>query len=321
MAAILFFALLVGGAALFPDRRASTLLVMPETPRPGEPVTVVLVPGTGEVSAPAYTAVLFNAAGARLTGAPLVYFADTPAGDRVYAALIAVPSTAAAGAVTLRVQGAHQDLLERPLQIGERIFLTEEIPLNPENTNLRTTVDPQKAAESQELWRLLSRENHEFYAPGPFSLPVGSERRTSNFADRRRYRYPDQQVESSIHAGIDFGVPRGTAVHACAAGRVVLAKTRMVTGHSVVIEHLPGVFSLYYHLDALTVRSGDLVAADDLIGYSGSTGLSTGPHLHWEIRVHGEAADPDAFTRQPVLDKDLILRTIAEQSDRSTEGR
>jgi len=320
-AGLLALASVTTGAAGFGERRADLVLVVPDAPEPGEPVTVVLVPGAPETEPPAYTVALLDADGRRLGAAPLVPFAETPAGDRVYAALIAVPNTAAAGSATLRIEGQPRGNLERPLAIGARSFLAEEIPLGPENTALRTEPDPRKEAEARELWRLLGLENRDFYASGTFMLPVDSRRRTSQYADRRTYRYTDQRTEGSIHAGIDFGVPRGTVVAACAAGRVVLARDRVVTGFSAVIEHLPGVFSLYYHLDALAVSSGDLVQAGTPIGRSGSSGLSTGPHLHWEIRVHGEAADPDAFVRRPVLDKDLILRTIAEHTDRSAEGR
>jgi len=75
-----------------------------------------------------------------------------------------------------------------------------------------------------------------------------------------------------------------------------MAENRISTGFTVVIEHLPGVYSLYYHLDALLAGEGETVRTGSLIGRSGNTGLATGPHLHWEFRVNGEAADPDWFT-------------------------
>jgi murein DD-endopeptidase MepM/ murein hydrolase activator NlpD len=78
----------------------------------------------------------------------------------------------------------------------------------------------------------------------------------------------------------------------------------------VIIEHLPGVYSLYYHLDKITASEGAVVAAGELIGQSGTTGLSTAPHLHWEIRVSGESADPDTFITRPILDKKSILSII-----------
>jgi murein DD-endopeptidase MepM/ murein hydrolase activator NlpD len=91
---------------------------------------------------------------------------------------------------------------------------------------------------------------------------------------------------------------------------VILARFRIVTGNSVIIEHLPGVYSLYYHLDHIDVAEGAMVSAGTLLGQSGSTGLATGPHLHWEIRVSQENTDPDAFVARPILDKDAILTKI-----------
>ena len=70
----------------------------------------------------------------------------------------------------------------------------------------------------------------------------------------------------------------------------------MTTGWSVVIEHLPGLYSLYYHMSELKVKEGDIVKEGQLIGLSGATGLATGPHLHWEMRLNMAAVNPDFFT-------------------------
>jgi murein DD-endopeptidase MepM/ murein hydrolase activator NlpD len=85
---------------------------------------------------------------------------------------------------------------------------------------------------------------------------------------------------------------------------------RIVTGNTVIIEHAPGIYSLYYHLDRINVQEGAIVTAGAVIGLSGSTGLSTGPHLHWELRINTEGTDPDAFVSRPVIDKDLIISRI-----------
>jgi murein DD-endopeptidase MepM/ murein hydrolase activator NlpD len=139
---------------------------------------------------------------------------------------------------------------------------------------------------------------------------VASTRRTSFFGDRRVFKYANGNEDTSIHAGVDYGVPTGTPVSACGPGRVVLARNRIVTGNSVVLEHLPGVYSLYYHLDSIAVNEGVMVDAGTLLGRAGATGLATGPHLHWEIRVAGENTDPDILMARPLLDKDAILAKI-----------
>jgi murein DD-endopeptidase MepM/ murein hydrolase activator NlpD len=83
-----------------------------------------------------------------------------------------------------------------------------------------------------------------------------------------------------------------------------MAKERILTGFSIVIEHLPGVYSLYYHLDKLDVKVGQMVSAGDKIGDSGFTGLATGPHLHWEIRVAGNAVEPKTLLAAPFIPAD-----------------
>jgi murein DD-endopeptidase MepM/ murein hydrolase activator NlpD len=282
------------------------LTALPGDPRPGDPLTVSYVPASG---AAGLKAALFNAQGRRLSRAS--FFSLPHSAGALTVAVLAVPSTASPGAAALRVEdGSGAVLAELPVTISARDFVSEEIPLNQANTNLRTLPDPRKTAEAEHLWAILSRTGTDIYTLGPFIPPVGSTRRTSFFGDRRVYRYVNGSTDTSIHAGVDYGVPTGTAVQACADGKVVLARPRIVTGNSVVLEHLPGVYSIYYHLNKILVQEGAVVKAGTQLGESGSTGLATGPHLHWEIRVSGENTDPDSFISRPVLDKDALLRKM-----------
>ncbi|MCL2609977.1 MAG: M23 family metallopeptidase, partial [Treponema sp.] len=136
---------------------------------------------------------------------------------------------------------------------------------------------------------------------------------------RRVFVNADGRRSTSIHAGVDIRSATGTEVFSSGAGRVALARERIVSGNTVIVEHLPGIFSLYYHLDSLAVKEGQTVARGALVGRSGSTGLSTGPHLHWEIRVFGENTDPDAFLARPLIDREAILGMLEEES-RDDEG-
>jgi murein DD-endopeptidase MepM/ murein hydrolase activator NlpD len=237
-------------------------------------------------------------------------FLDFPGGKQsspFKAAVLAVPSTARPGPASIRIETAAALIAEMPFTIPERDFVSEVIALDQANTEIRTVPDPQKTAESEQLWAILNHTGTDIYACGAFVPPVTSTRRTSFFGDRRVYKYSPGASDTSIHAGIDYGVPKGTPVGACADGKVVLARFRIATGNSVIIEHLPGVYSLYYHLDKIDIEEGAVVQAGVLLGQSGSTGLATGPHLHWEIRVSGENTDPDAFVTRPILDKDALL--------------
>ena len=95
-----------------------------------------------------------------------------------------------------------------------------------------------------------------------------------------------------LHAGIDLGNTTGQPVYATRDGVVVTAGPWGGYGNAVVLDHGDGLSSLYAHLSAVTVRPGDLVVGLEQVGNIGSTGLSTGPHLHFEIRLNGRAVNP-----------------------------
>ena len=185
-----------------------------------------------------------------------------------------------------------------PFAIQEKQFVSERIPLDARNTGIRKDTSPERIAQIEKLNNILATVTpQDVYTLEPFTLPVDSKRITSGFGDRRVFIYTDKQTSTSLHYGIDYGVPTGTPVHACAAGKVMLAESRISTGWSVVIEHLPGLYSLYYHLDSLDVHEGQYVNQGEKLGRSGATGLATGPHLHWEIRLNMEAVNPEFFLK------------------------
>jgi murein DD-endopeptidase MepM/ murein hydrolase activator NlpD len=282
--------------------------IIPENPRPGEPVTI----GISERSGEGIMSAALLSGGQRLSST--IFFPIQEEDDRqsLMAAVLAVPATAKPGAALIHVENASGLVSAISLQIGERDFVSEVIELNETLTGIRTAPDPRKTAESEQLWTILNTTGSDIYCSGSFKAPVSSTRRTSFFGDRRVFKYSNGKSDTSIHAGVDYGVPRGTPVNACGQGKVVLARFRIVTGNSVIVEHLPGVYSLYYHLDTIDAREGDVVDAGTLLGRSGATGLATGPHLHWEIRVSGENTDPDAFITRPILDKEAIMVKISQ---------
>ncbi|NEA05047.1 M23 family metallopeptidase, partial [Streptomyces sp. SID10116] len=134
-------------------------------------------------------------------------------------------------------------------------------------------------------------------APGPSSsgasAPVAASPSTP-------YRAAGGSWSKGYHTGVDFAVPTGTSVKAVAAGRVVSAGWGGSYGYQVVIRHTDGKYSQYGHLSALSVKAGQQVGAGQRIARSGSTGNSTGPHLHFEVRTgpgFGSDIDPLAYLR------------------------
>lgn len=183
-----------------------------------------------------------------------------------------------------------------PVTFKSRTFIEEVVELDASNTAIKTDNSPERTAQINKLNDILfTTIPADVYTLKKFTSPTTSTRYTAYYGDRRTYAYSNGKSSTSLHYGNDYGVPEGTEVRACAEGKVVMAENRISTGWSIVIEHLPGLYSLYYHLSAMDVKEGDYVKQGDLIAKSGSTGLATGPHLHWEMRLNGSAVRPEFF--------------------------
>lgn len=135
------------------------------------------------------------------------------------------------------------------------------------------------------------QRNQEAWNPGLVYLtnPLPGRRIGSKFGMRH---HPILDI-SRLHAGGDMGAPSGTPIHAAADGLVVIASERGGYGLTVVIDHGSSIATLYAHQSTMAVSVGDVVQRGDVIGYVGSTGLSTGPHLHFETRIKGMPVDPE----------------------------
>lgn len=128
--------------------------------------------------------------------------------------------------------------------------------------------------------------------PGKYVKPLRRRYRVTT-----RYGVPGDWL-AGRHTGIDLGVPRGTPVHAVGAGVVVLARRSGDYGNAVTVRMRDGRYAIYAHLSRISVRKGGTVRAGTKLGRSGSTGRSTGPHLHLEIRArrpYGADIDPVAY--------------------------
>lgn len=128
---------------------------------------------------------------------------------------------------------------------------------------------------------------------GPFLKPNAGP--VSSVYGVRRY-YNGVFADNYYHRGVDYASPTGSPVVAPAAGRVALvgyvSDGFELHGNTIGIDHGQGVTTIYMHLSRIDVREGDMVQPGQVIGAVGSTGISTGPHLHWGLYVHGASVDP-----------------------------
>lgn len=188
--------------------------------------------------------------------------------------------------VTLEAAGfGGAEAISLPLSVAAGRYDYERIDLPADR---RVLLDPQRTlAERAKITELRKLRTADRFWEVPFLRPLEAPV-TSFYGSRRSYG----TGFTSYHAGVDFRAQAGEPVFAPAAGRVVLAEPLVVRGHAVIIDHGWGVVSGFWHLSAIEVEVGELITAGQRVGLVGNTGLSTGPHLHWELWVNGVAVNP-----------------------------
>jgi len=174
------------------------------------------------------------------------------------------------------------------VRVGAYPYRVERLTIADDSKVHLSTEDLARADEESEristLWNL--RRPRLFALPlrAPLDkLPVGS-----RFGSRRFINGEPR----SPHSGVDFSASTGTPVLAAAGGEVVLAEDHFFAGNSVFLDHGDGLVSMYFHLSAIGVSTGQLVRAGETIGAVGATGRATGPHLHFGLRWRGARIDP-----------------------------
>ncbi|MBQ7612498.1 MAG: M23 family metallopeptidase [Spirochaetaceae bacterium] len=218
--------------------------------------------------------------------------------EKIYVAIIGIPTWSATGVWKVKasaIEAKKKVETEQNILVKKTNFEEYTLHLNESNTNLVTTTNPKKQEESQVLNDILTSCNLSAPAYGKkFIVPTQSKRITSEFAEKRTLVYNTGRKGSETHWGVDFGIPANSEVICPADGTVVFADDRIVTGGSLIIEHAPGVYTLFYHLNKNLKSVGDTVKAGEIVALSGNTGFSTGPHLHWEFRINSIPVSPFA---------------------------
>jgi len=182
--------------------------------------------------------------------------------------------------VTSDKGGATQNL---PIIIRKTIFPLQNVKLSPEIEGLHSTPEEmallasfRDAISDTRSWR------DPLVAPVPGCV-------TSPFGVKRLH---NGKPTGEYHGGVDQRTPDGEPIRAVAAGTITFAKQFNVLGNAVGIDHGQGLQSMYLHMSRLVVASGETVPRGGILGYAGSTGRSTGPHLHWVLYVNGVNVNP-----------------------------
>lgn len=189
--------------------------------------------------------------------------------------------------VTVERSGGAREELRKDIVVEAKEFPSKKLWVKENFAVPPKAVEERIARESELVKAVYSRTAPRWLGSGDFALPHDG-KAFPNFGQRRIYN----DKPRSTHTGVDIAAPMGSAILAANAGKVVLASDLYLSGKTVIIDHGLGVFSSYGHMSRLLVKRGADVAKGDVLGKAGSTGRSTGPHLHWAVRIYDARVDP-----------------------------
>ncbi|MEO1433248.1 MAG: M23 family metallopeptidase [Cyanobacteria bacterium J06632_19] len=254
---------------------AAQVQLNPRSPKLGDTISVIVTPDNPS-----------NGGNLQVTSNGKTY-PVFPIAPNQYRAFIPTTPLQKYGRRVIRVSGDGRTR-NLALWVKNRRFPVQRINLPPGKAGVKATqheLDRVRAFKAlvtpQKFWN------------GPLRRPNGS--RVSTIYGVRRY-YNGKFAKNYFHRGVDYAGGTNSPVIAPAAGRVALvgkvSQGFVVHGNIVGIDHGQGVTSIYMHLNRINVKEGDMVKPGQLIGGVGTTGASTGPHLHWGWYVNGQAVDP-----------------------------
>jgi len=193
--------------------------------------------------------------------------------------------------IPINMEPGSYTIGNKNLTIKDKTFEKQYLQVSEENQNIARNTeqimkDQEKIdkARSQSADTFLFPSDSEFIKPieGPITTPFGYT------------RYVNGEYSGS-HRAIDWAAPTGTPVKATNDGVVALADNLHLTGYSIYIDHGMDMFSQYIHMSELNIEAGDKVEKGEIIGKVGSTGFSTGPHLHFTFWVHNVPVNPNLY--------------------------
>jgi murein DD-endopeptidase MepM/ murein hydrolase activator NlpD len=244
--------------------------VAPARARPGD---VVLVSVRDAASTPSGS----------LAGRPLRFW---NAGEQRWLAVAALPIETPAGPAAVEVTADGLPYAP-PLDITAPGFASTTLAVPPRFLEPPAEARRRMALDQAAFQKAWDQPFGPPHYQGPLTVPLEVEP-SSHFGDQRVYN----GSTTGVHYGLDLPGAAGDPIIAAADGEVVLARDCYMSGQTLVLWHGAGVFTAYFHLSRLEVKAGAAVRRGQPIGRVGSTGRSTGPHLHYEVRAEGKPVNP-----------------------------
>ncbi|MFP4133171.1 MAG: M23 family metallopeptidase [Halothece sp.] len=263
--------LFVGLLAITSPVKALEVTINPENPQLGDTLSVMMETNPGEEK-------------------PEVSWGEEtypvfPLGDNQYRTLIPTTPLDNSGRIPLTIEG-ETTTRNFAVWLRDRAFSTQRINFSGGGVSA-TELELERVAEFKEIVSPNKHWNGAFLRPSSGSV--------STVFGVRRY-YNGEFAENYYHKGVDYAAPTGSPIIAPADGEVVLVGREnegfRVHGNTVGIDHGQGILTIFLHLHEIKVKEGQQITAGEQIGTVGTTGISTGPHLHWGLYVNGKSVDP-----------------------------
>jgi murein DD-endopeptidase MepM/ murein hydrolase activator NlpD len=200
------------------------------------------------------------------------------------------------GKSEIKVELSNQQAINKTITIKKRIFPITKIETNKELEKKDFTLDKieQKIKEDNKLIeKTISEKSNQIYFSQEFSYPLKKIKVVGDFGNIRK-----NQNSQFQHLGVDLESKVKTPVYSINDGIVKFAKDLETYGKTIIIDHGPGIKSIYLHLDKIFVKENEIVKNKQIIGLSGNTGYSLEPHLHLSIKIFQDSVDPLNFIKE-----------------------
>jgi len=220
-------------------------------------------------------------------------------GHGCYQAIGVAPLNIDPGDYNIKINTGGGAIESVPLKVLKGQFSSQSLTLAPDKVNLSPEDRARANADSRMLKALWRKKTQKLW-DGSFIMPLEGSYSTA-FGVRRTIN----KTKLSIHSGVDIRGAYGTPVLAANSGVVAVADDTFYGGNTIVLDHGLGIYTVYMHLQEFRAASGQVVSKGDVIGLVGSTGRSTGPHLHYTVKVDGSSTNPTAMASLPLADEEI----------------
>lgn len=251
-----------------PVSRLPKILLKPATPRPGDIVIVTVKGVEGPVEGK--------------FGDKKIHF--NPA-EESFIAVFGVDLYTEPGTYDLDIS-ARDKVLSRTVTIGKKKFRVQKLTLPEDMVELSPENEARVEQEQKKIAAIWPNETGRIW-DGNFINPREGEIVTGFGVQRIINNIP-----KNSHSGVDVAADEGEEVHAPNNGVVVLIDNQFFSGNSIILDHGQGIYTMFFHLSKILISQGQQVKRGEVIGLVGSTGRSTGAHLHWGVRMQGARVDP-----------------------------